>query len=117
MDVDEGDQALAIKPFLGQVKSSTPLSFKTLNMKNIEPSEDLRIKHVWGIRNQYIKDRVRDQLRYSAKFNSCIFITAALGVEMDLVTKTQTFYQGHSEDLISFAMSRDRKYCATGQMA
>lgn len=37
MDVDEGDQALAVKPFLGQVKASTPLSFKTLSMKNLAP--------------------------------------------------------------------------------
>lgn len=44
-------------------------------------------------------------------------MTAALGVEMDLKTKAQTFYKGQSEDLISFAISPDRKYCATGQMA
>lgn len=36
---------------------------------------------------------------------------------MDIKTKTQKFYQGHSEDLVSFAMTNDRKYCATGQMA
>mgnify|MGYP003442506148 CR=1 FL=1 len=80
MEVDEGDQALAVKPFLGQVKASTPLSFKTLPIKNVEPDEDLKIKHVWGIRNQYISDRVRNQLRYSSNYNSCFFITAALGV-------------------------------------
>jgi hypothetical protein len=36
---------------------------------------------------------------------------------MNLQTKEQTFYKGQSEDLISFAISKDRKYCATGQMA
>lgn len=36
---------------------------------------------------------------------------------MDLKTKSQKFYQGHSEDLVSFAITRDRKFCATGQMA
>ena len=72
---------------------------------------------MWGIRNQYIKDRVRDQLRYSSDYNSCFFITAALGVEMDTKTKKQKFYQGHQEDLIAFAMTKDRKLCATGQMA
>ena len=88
-----------------------------LKPKNVEPEQNLVIKHVWGIRNQYIKDRVRNQLRYSADFESCFFITAALGVEMDLKTKKQKFYQGQSEDLISFSMSKDKKYCATGQMA
>lgn len=87
---------LSVKPFLGQVNSSTPLSFKTLSMKNVEPDEDLVIQHVWGIRNQYINDSVRDQLRYSSSFQSCVFITAALGVEMDVKTKEQKFYQGQS---------------------
>lgn len=36
---------------------------------------------------------------------------------MDLKSKQQTFYQGQSEDLISFAVTKDRKYVATGQMA
>lgn len=63
-----------------------------MSLKNVEPEENLSIKHVWGIRNQYINDRVRDQLRYSSNYNSCVFITAALGVEMDLKTKEQKFY-------------------------
>jgi len=36
---------------------------------------------------------------------------------MNLATKKQSFYQKQSEDLISFAISPDRKLCATGQMA
>jgi WD40 repeat protein len=36
---------------------------------------------------------------------------------MNLKSKEQTFYQGQSDDLISFALSKDKKYCATGQMA
>ena len=117
LQVDEGDQALAVKPFLGQVKASTPHEYKTMKRANVEPEQDLQIKHVWGIRNQYIKDRVRNQLRYSDNCKSCYYITAALGVEHDLKSQKQTFYQGHQEDLISFAISKDKKYCATGQMA
>jgi hypothetical protein len=36
---------------------------------------------------------------------------------MNIKTKEQTFYQGQSDDLVSFAITKDRKYCATGQMA
>jgi hypothetical protein len=36
---------------------------------------------------------------------------------MNLQSKKQTFYNGHEEDLISFALSKDKRYCATGQMA
>lgn len=36
---------------------------------------------------------------------------------MNLKSRNQSFYQGQSDDLISFAISPDKKYCATGQMA
>jgi hypothetical protein len=36
---------------------------------------------------------------------------------MNIKTKEQSFYTGQSDDLISFALSKDKKYCATGQMA
>ena len=116
MDVDEGDQALAVKPFLGQVKASTPLNYKPTH-KNEPPPQGLKIHHVWGVRNLYINDRVRNQVRYSESGKSCLFITAALGVEMDLKSRSQSFYQGQSDDLIAFSITKDRKYCATGQMA
>lgn len=111
-----GDEALAVKPFLGQVKASTPLGYRPTH-PNAPPEQDLKIRHAWGVRNLYINDQVRNQVRYSAHSSSCLFITAALGVEMNLKTRDQTFYQGQSDDLISFAISKDRKYCATGQMA
>jgi len=36
---------------------------------------------------------------------------------MNFSSKKQSFYKGQSDDLISFAITKDRKYCATGQMA
>lgn len=36
---------------------------------------------------------------------------------MNLKSKKQTFYNGHQEDLIAFSLSKDKKLCATGQMA
>jgi len=94
----------------------TPPNYRP-TQKNEPPIQDLKIEHVWGVRNLYINDRVRNQVKYSADGTSCYFITAALGVEMDLKSQEQSFYQGQSDDLISFAITKDRKYCATGQMA
>ena len=37
LEVEEGEQAMAVKPFLGQVKASTPLEYKTMKMKNVAP--------------------------------------------------------------------------------
>ena len=71
---------MAIKPFLGQVKASTPAQYKVSSQKNTLPVESLNIKHVWGVRNQYLTDRVRNQVRYSSNYKSVLFITAAIGV-------------------------------------
>lgn len=87
---------MAVKPFLGQVVASTPVQFRVATQKNVPPEESLGVAHVWGVRNQYITDRVRNQVRYSSTYDSCLFITAALGVEMDLASKKQDFYKGQS---------------------
>jgi len=36
---------------------------------------------------------------------------------MNTKTLQQSFYKGQSDDLITFAITKNRKYCATGQMA
>lgn len=36
---------------------------------------------------------------------------------MNINSLQQSFYRGHADDLITFAMTKNRKYCATGQMA
>ena len=86
---------MAVKPFLGQVKASTPIGYKVNPKANTVPEADMKIQHVWGVRNQYISDRVRNQVKYNSNENGCFFITAALGVEMNINDKSQTFYQGH----------------------
>lgn len=68
-----------MKPFLGQVKASTPLGYRPTH-KNEAPEQDLKVKHAWGVRNLYINDQVRNQVRYSSNGSTCFFITAALGV-------------------------------------
>lgn len=101
---------------MGQVKASTPSGYRATH-KNEPPQQDLKIRYAWGVRNLYINDQVRNQVRYSGSGSTCLFITAALGVEMNLKNREQSFYQGQSDDLISFAISPDKKICATGQMA
>ena len=58
---------MAVKPFLGQVQASTPSKYlnPVINSFNIDPQETLKINYAWGIRNQYISDEVRNQLKYT----------------------------------------------------
>lgn len=70
------------------MKYSTPSEYARPNDKlfNVLPAESLKLKYAWGIRNQYISDEVRNQLKYSEKGDSCVYFTAALGVELNFAT-------------------------------
>jgi hypothetical protein len=83
---------LACKPFLGEVLHSTPDGFIALpNKYNKLPEEELILTRAIGVRNQYIKDRVRGQVKYSVAAKSVVFPTACLGVIMDRDTLAQKF--------------------------
>jgi len=116
VDDADGDEIGAIKPFLGQIKFPSGFVMNKA-LQDVLPKERLRLKYAWGIRNQYINDEVRNQLKYGEKGNTCIFITASVGVEMDTKSLSQTFYNVQTNDLICLSVSNDRKLAATGQMA
>lgn len=83
-----GDQAMATKAFVGQIKP--PSDFKqNYNAKkdNKVPEEDLSIAHVFGLRNKYISDQVRNQVKFGAGERYVLFPTACLGVKMKIQTR------------------------------
>ena len=54
---------------------------------NKVPTQGINIRHVFGLRNQYIKDEVRNQCKFSKDFKHVLFPTASLGVKMNIKTK------------------------------
>ena len=49
--------------------------------------------------------------------NKVAFCTAALGVIINCDSNTQSFFQAHEEDVVSFDLHPERRIAATGQMA
>ena len=107
---------MAVKAFLGNIKA--PSSHVDNEARdNHLPKEELQIGYVFGIRNFYLNDEVRNQCRYTKNFKSIVFPAAALGIRMDIDSKDQLYYRGHRQDIVSFAIDPRREIMATGQMA
>lgn len=71
---------MATKPFLGELKASTPSWFKPNPKRdNIEPHGNLTIHHAMGFRYFYMLDEARDTCAWTNDGNAA-FVTAALGV-------------------------------------
>jgi microtubule-associated protein-like 6 len=107
-----GTEAMACLPFLGEVRKSVPSKFVMTKDAGDAPNANLTLKYCHGYRCFDAKNTAK----YSEK-NKVVFVGAALGVQMDPVTKAQTFFQMHEEDIICLAVDPKGKIAATGQMA
>jgi microtubule-associated protein-like 6 len=77
---------MATKPFLGEVKASIPSWYKpNAKRDNVLPKGSLSLYHAMGFRYFYILDECRDMCALTDK-GTLVFVTAALGVEMDMKT-------------------------------
>ena len=100
-DAGEGDQALSIKAFLGEVKASTPAQFKKAIPASLgeKPAGNLSIKYAHGFRSF----DTRNNLKYID--NATIgYTTAGLGVIMNKNANTQRFFTRPEEDVVSLAI-------------
>lgn len=106
-----GDQALAVKPFVGAVKAMTPKDFKAPNPRQA-PKSCMELKWAHGFRSFDTKNN----LKYNNQ-GQVVFCTAGVGVVQDLTQNTQNFFNMHREDIVSLAYHKGNNIVATGQMA
>ena len=79
----KGDQAQATDHFKGQIKA--PSNFVPNPKKdNVPPKADMEIYHVFGIRNKYLMDEVRNHGKFSKDCKSILFPTACMGIKMQI---------------------------------
>jgi WD40 repeat protein len=120
-----GDEAGAIKPWLGAIRA--PKDPPILNSSN--PTTSLELSWVHGYTSATSGEgyRVSSNLFYNSQ-REIVYPAASLGVRMH-VTKikasgnapatacSQNYFQGHDDDIVCLAISADRRYVATGQTA
>ena len=110
-----GDESGCVKAWLGAVKP--PKVPPAINPA--EPSESLELTWVHGYTSASCgKYSVSNNLFYN-KDGDAVFPAAALGVKLSSKegTQTQTYFQGHDDDILCLAMSKCKRFAATGQTA
>lgn len=102
MEEDEGDQFMAVKPWLGAIKEPTKPYYKS---KGKAPKASLNLTYAHGYRT---KD-CRDNLRYVSE-TQISYHTAGVGIVMNIEEHphTQTFFDAHGDDIISMAWNEER---------
>ena len=109
--VGEGDQFLAVKPWLGEMKASTPKF--NVPAGHIKPPEaNLELDRVHGYRGY----DSRNNVKFTGK-DKIVFPAAGLGVVMNVNSKEQDFFLMHDDDVVSIAVHPNKIFVATGQTA
>lgn len=114
--VKAGDEALAVKPWIGQFKPPSNLP----RLSNAEPKTQLELEYCYGYR---VFD-TRQNLFFTANTSCVVYMTAAIGVVLDSQTNTQKFFgagnakvvKGHTDDITALAIHPDRDLIATGEV-
>ena len=107
------DEFGASKPWIGELKASSPEINITKDMGK-PPKENIsRLKYVFG----YRAFDSRMNIKYTKDENKIVYTTAALGIVLDKKTNTQRYFTNHEEDIVSLCIHPNKSTVATGQMA
>lgn len=102
--LDEGDEFLAIKPWKGAIKAPSKIP-------RVPPLEHkLELGWVYGF-NSSARDAV-----FSNSSGQLVYFAAALGIIYDCGKHSQTFFSGHTDDIICMDMDVRGEKVVTGQM-
>lgn len=109
--IEEGDQFMAVKPWVGVVNNSVPDGFRPSKRDGEAPDATLELEYVHGFRCH----DCRNNLKYTAS-GKLAYISAGVGVVMDTRNNTQKHFMEHSDDIHCIAMHPNGRFCATGQI-
>ena len=110
-----GDQALATKPWNGQIKA--PDNEPTV--QSGEPDINLELEYIYGYRCFDTRQNI-----FFRNPSEIVYMAAAVGIVLNTDSNTQKFFgagytktaDGHSDDITALAIAPDRKTIATGEV-
>lgn len=111
VDVGAGDEFMAVRPYLKQIKAPTGYTKGPVNIRK-PPNVSVDLEWVHGYRGGNNRNNL------AVVSDGCLaYNAAAVGVVYDPKTHTQRFFQGkHTDDITCIAYSRDGSMVATGEM-
>jgi len=117
-----GQEFMAVRPWIGQV--TEPTNHNPPNPS--KPDCTYELDYVYGYRSQDSRQNV-----YFNPNGQAVYMTAALGIMLDMNSNTQKFFGGgevkdarrgrknnevgHNDDILGLAISKDRTMAVTGQ--
>ncbi|KRX05725.1 WD40-repeat-containing domain [Pseudocohnilembus persalinus] len=110
--VDQGDEFMAVKPWLAAIKEPKSYYKDPLN-QNKKPPCSLNLDFVFG----YKSDKVRNNIKY-LKNGGIVYHAASLGIilSVDGNQSQQKFFSEHTDEITALDLHPDRVKVATGQM-
>jgi microtubule-associated protein-like 6 len=112
-----GDESGALKPWLGNVRRPD----EPPQVNSSKPVAELSLEWCFGYSSGRVgpsNTPLANNLVYNEE-GCAVYPAAALGVILDHsgATPQQTHFQGHDDDVICLAITKDRRYIASGQVA
>lgn len=113
-EVDCGDEFMAVKPWLGAIKS--PSDYLGFNASNLnQPEIDVEIDYVFGYRTKDCRNNLFLNMNLSSDAE-LMYFSAGLGIGLNIDQNTQRFLQGHHDDVISMDYHPNANLIATGEL-
>lgn len=108
-EAEQGDEFMAVKPWIGTVKNSVPSTYQPKKGESNAPEANLELEYVHGYRCH----DARNNLKYSPN-GTIVYHTAAVGVVLNSKDNTQKFFIQHTDDITCLDMYEN--LVATGQV-
>ena len=110
-----GDQALAVKPWLGAICPPT----NAPQVSSSPPSTNLTLEYVYG----YRCFDTRQNIFFTSNPSEIVYMAAAVGINLNTASNSQKFMgggeerqaKGHGDDITALAICPNRQYVATGE--
>jgi len=114
--LEEGDNALAVKPWVGALKAPSSIPA----VRNTAPKARLELEYVYGFR---CVDS-RQNLYYTQNPDEVVYMAGAVGIVLSKSTNTQRFFgagdnktvSAHDDDITALAIHPEKDIVATGQL-
>jgi len=107
-DGDEERNFMATKPWLGTIKP--PANYVADHSLDALPNIRLELEHVYGYRARLCRNNA-----YWVDDKRIVYFAAGVGIVHNISNNTQSFFMGHTDDIICLAFHRERKIVVTGQ--
>eukprot|EP01064_Diplonema_japonicum_P008233 TRINITY_DN15715_c0_g1_i1.p2 TRINITY_DN15715_c0_g1~~TRINITY_DN15715_c0_g1_i1.p2 ORF type:complete len:352 (+),score=101.23 TRINITY_DN15715_c0_g1_i1:72-1127(+) len=108
---EEERQDLSLsKPWLLSMVPPTDWKFSDPD-RDLAPPVNLKLQYVYGYRTRCVRNTL-----FWVDDKRAVYFAASIGIVHDFSTNTQSFFQGHTDDIIAIAYHPATKMVATAQL-